>query len=729
MHESARTTYKATRTGRASQWLQRRSKNRIRNWLYSAGPSHVPLTTCLRCGASFEGMYCPLCGTPARSGASAETRFGGDVPCARCGTVYAGNFCPNCGWPRAAGIRLQPPPPTHAGLSALSVLWTIALVLFVVFALLDFAGLLIGPSFVVPGIQSIASGETVNANVTSGNADWTFQALSGGPASGSWSAGGGPGGPSDAHLSMTLGANQSGMWYQPFRISGSGPYGGSVSLDAVVQTAGSLHGELVVAVEGTATGLDLANAVAVLFDNGTAGRTTTPAFDVSAALPSPGLYYLKIAFLATGATSTVTVGIDNAYLHWATDEFVVFYLPLPLPTVLAYSQNPLLFLGWYVFLVVAILAAAAYYLLRERRVLAQAFGAPLADVSARLRSRGAWVAIAQVWMAVSFVQIAIILALEAVGVPATSPIGQPTAASAWGFLYELANASVYEEVVFRALLIGLPLALGSFVSRLAHANGSRRTDSQASSERRYLLGSLRYLAGGNLRRSSSRQALLGAWILLFASAVVFGVAHAPSWGSWKIVPAMVAGLAFGYLFLRHGIAAAVLGHFVNDYASALTYENVGGMTFQVIFSLLFLALIAAGAGFFVWYLRYAWENLRELASRYGAHVVRQPAATTQMPVTPPPTAVYGPPIVLPPPTSGATGAPPAVSAADRPPPAAGPPPSSARDMLGIPPGYVPTYHPPPYGFPPVRFQCPSCGWVEAKYSQGRFTCLRCGRTT
>jgi ribosomal protein S27AE len=36
--------------------------------------------------------------------------------------------------------------------------------------------------------------------------------------------------------------------------------------------------------------------------------------------------------------------------------------------------------------------------------------------------------------------------------------------------------------------------------------------------------------------------------------------------------------------------------------------------------------------------------------------------------------------------------------------------------------------PPPYGYPPVRFQCPYCGWVEARYESSRFTCTRCGRT-
>ena len=688
------------------------------------------MTTCLRCGASFEGRYCPFCGTPAGgSGLSAAAAPGG-VPCVRCGTVYAGNFCPTCGWPRAAGLYPQPLPASRPGRSVLSVLWTVALALFVVFALLDFAGLLLSPTFVIPGIQDIASGQTANANLTSGNAYWTFQSLPVGSATGTWSAGGGPAGASDPFLSMSLapGTNHEGMWYQPFRVSGSGPYGGSVSLDVLVQTSGALQGELIVSVDNSPSGLSPTGAVATLTFNGSSAWSATPAFDNLSALAAPGLYYLKVGFLAQNATSTVTVGVDNVSLHWGTDEFVILYLPLPLPTALAYSQDPALFLGWYLLLVAAIVFAGLFFVIRDRRSLARAFRAPLADVSTRLRSMGAWIAIAQAWMAVTFVQIAIILVVEILGYPVTSPVGAPTATNAWGYLYELANASVYEELVFRALLIGVPLALGSFVSRAIRINASAGAGHSPSTARRYLLGSFRYLAGGNLRQTSSRQALLAGWIFLFASAAIFGVDHAPSWGLWKVIPAMAAGLAFGYLFLRHGIGAAILGHFVNDYASALTYENVGGVGFQVLSSLLFLALVAAGAGFFLWYVRYGWQHLQDLRARYGTHVVRQPAATAPGPAMPPPTQVYGPPIVLPPPPEAIRGPPPpapGLPGAS----AGGPPQQGSRNPLAIPAGYIPSYHPPPYGFPPVRFQCPSCGWVEAKYDHGHFTCLRCGRTT
>jgi len=49
--------------------------------------------------------------------------------------------------------------------------------------------------------------------------------------------------------------------------------------------------------------------------------------------------------------------------------------------------------------------------------------------------------------------------------------------------------------------------------------------------------------------------------------------------------------------LRHGVGAAILAHFVNDYALSLTYEAIGASRSRRFLSLLFLGLAIAGAGF------------------------------------------------------------------------------------------------------------------------------------
>ncbi len=652
---------------------------------------------CLRCGAVFEGNFCPVCGTPAPPSTAARAApapaYRGTCP--RCGTVFVGNYCSRCGLP--AGWMAYAPPRSTAGRSFLSVLWTISVAGFLILVALNLAGLFLGPPLVAAGIQGIASGQTANPTLATDSSGWTFVALSGNASGTHVASGGNP----DGYLEMTLGSGTSvrGMWTQALTVTGSTPFFVDLNLDANVRTTGVLSGRLVAALDPAPGTPDYANAVTVeTYDASAAAWTHAPGADLSERVSATGTYYVKIAFLADVNGGTTTVGLDNIHLRWITDAAVIFYLPLPSLPLLYVSQDPALFLAYYGFLVVVITAACLYYTVRERKLFLAALFAPFEQIGARLRSMSTWVAIAQTWLAVTFVQVAIILILEAIGPPPSSPI-TATAGNVWVLLFELANASVYEELVFRALLMGVPLALGSLAF---NAGLAQRRTPQGGSARR----SLRYLVGGNLRATSPREALLAAWVLLFASSALFGLAHAPGWGWWKVVPAMVAGLGFGYLFLRHGVAAAIIAHFATDYVSALSWEGVGGESLDILVGLLFLFLAIPGSGFLAWYVMYAFGQARDLWRRFTSRPVRQPASMGGGQVPPP--AAYTPP-----------------------PPAWPAPPQAAavlRDPNQVPREYAPTYRPPVYGYPPVRFQCPSCGWVEATYDNGHFTCRRCGRT-
>lgn len=674
---------------------------------------------CPRCGAVFEGNFCPVCGTPApRSNPPLAPPAPAYGSCPRCGAVFIGNFCPRCGLP--AGAIQYGPAPSSAPRTILSVLWTLALAGFLILVALNLIGLFVGPSFVLPGIRGITSGQSTNPDFAAGGADWTFVAISP-SASGTYVA---TGGNTDGYLEMTFPPSTSlaAMWTQRLSFTGSAPYGIRLDLDVIVQTLGTapLGGRLVATIDPFAGSPNFANVTTVGWYNATtAGWTPASTVDLSERVSTAGTYYLKIAFLADPNAATVTVGLDNVRLAWVTDAAVFFYLPLPnLPSVFV-SQDPTLFIAYYVFLVAAITLACLYYALRESRLFVATILAPVDRIGTRLRSMSAWVAITQSWLAVTFVQVAIVLLLTAIGPPPSSPIS-PTAGNTWVLLFELANASVYEELVFRALLIGAPMALGSLLMSVATG---RRTAIGGSP----LAHAARYLAGGNLRATSSKEALLAGWVLLFGSSTVFGLAHAPGWGWWKVVPAMIAGLAFGYLFLRHGIGAAIIAHFVSDYTSSLTYEGVGGITLSLFTDLLFLGLAIAGAGFLLWYVIDAWGHARDLWRRFTGHRVLQPAPAVPVP---PPGTTYAPRPWTPPaspPSTAFPGTPSPLWQPIPPPPQAPPPPTAIRDSSVIPREYVPSYHPPPYGFPPVRFQCPSCGWVEAKYENRHFTCLRCGR--
>src|SRR5438309_2079285 len=562
---------------------------------------------CVRCGATFEGRFCPRCGAPAMAaapGAPAPQAAPMGWPCPRCGTLFRGNFCPRCGLPTAAWAY-RPPAAPSGGRTVLSILWTIALVGFIIFVITDFAALVAAPAYVVPGIQTIGSGQTVNNGFDFGAGNWTFDPLGTGSVGTYRGAGGNPGG----FLEMALPSSGArGYWWQAFRVDGSVPFTGAVHLD--IDIAGGLtSGRLVVAVDSANSPPDPRIAITLVEFTGTTSWTAMPRLLADDRLTEPGVYYLKIAFFADSATNTVSVGFDNVRLAWTTDAAVVVYLPSPAPFVLFFTQDKTLFISYFAFLAAVIFLAAGYHLIRERREAWNAFRAPLEAIGTRLKSRSAWIALGQVWMAVTFFQVVFYYLVIAAGINPSSPVN-PTPQSAWFWLYELLNAGVYEEFAFRILLIGLPMAIGSVVLRIIEVN-----------------------RGGT--------------------------------GS--------------------GPGAAM-----------------------------------AGAGFFAWYAIVAWRNFRGLIDRF-----RPPTRGVAIPG---PSAPYfstlTPPVATPP----DPGQPPPSAQMWPVTPSVGPPAVAAGNASRIPREYTPSYVPPPYGYPPVRFQCPYCAWVEAKYDAGRFTCTRCGRT-
>lgn len=618
--------------------------------------------------------------------------------------------------PYAAPPILRPP---WSGLRAfLSVLWTLTLVGFFLFIALNFIGLVLSPAYVAPGIEGIAPGQNANQDLTAGSANWTFGPLGFAGTTGTYNASGGN---PDGALQMTLpaGTDVGGEWVEAVQLVGSAPWIAEVHLDYFLQTSSAVTGRIVVSVESTPSGLDLANAANQTWVNASTSWTSTKRIDVSASINESGTYYLKVGYLAASNAGTTEVRFDNIHMGWTTDAAFYLYLPLPLPELLYLlyrSQDPAQFLAYFVFIVAAILAAAVWYTWRDRRLTARALTAPLGAIGTRLRSMSGWVAVAQVWCATMFFQYALILILAAAGAPPSSPFSQ-TSTNAWVLLFDYSAASVFEEIAFRAFLIGLPMAAGALILRAVQARRNPPAG-PGGGARSHVLGGLRYLWGGQLRKESPREAQLAAWILVLASSVFFGLAHAPGWGWWKVLPAFVVGIGMGYLFVRHGLGAAILLHFATDGSLALSLEGVGGLGVLIVSDLLFLGLAVAGAGFFAWYILYGWEEFRDLRARFGSRIVRQPAGASPVPGMPPaPSAGVSYPL---PPTNYA----PSVPVWTQQQPVTPIP----RNPNLFPQGYAPTYRPAPYGYPPVRFQCPFCGWVEAKYENRRFTCLRCGRT-
>jgi len=177
---------------------------------------------CARCGEIFEGRFCPRCGAPAPMTSPPSAAPQGQVgwPCPRCGTLFAGNFCPRCGLPR--GAWAPRPAPASSARPILTILWTLAIAGFVLFAITDFAGLAVSPSLVVPNIQGMRSDQTVNSGMDF-NGNWTFDQWGTASSPSYQASGGNP----DGFIEMTLfGTGDRGYFWQAFNVSGSRPYTG-----------------------------------------------------------------------------------------------------------------------------------------------------------------------------------------------------------------------------------------------------------------------------------------------------------------------------------------------------------------------------------------------------------------------------------------------------------------------------------------------------------------------
>ncbi|HID73988.1 MAG TPA: CPBP family intramembrane metalloprotease [Thermoplasmata archaeon] len=182
-----------------------------------------------------------------------------------------------------------------------------------------------------------------------------------------------------------------------------------------------------------------------------------------------------------------------------------------------------------------------------------------------------------------------IICLHAVGISMRTPDFESM--PDWELLFILANASVYEEGITRVLMIGLPLLVVDILRRRWHPVR-------------------RYIVGGGLPLDTP------ALVLLAASSTVFALAHVvEGWDVWKFPPTLLAGLMFGVLFLRRGLHASIMFHFMIDYLAVSPMLNLP--TAYIVSMALVQALLVLSALPLGLYLthRYALMCLRAIRLR------------------------------------------------------------------------------------------------------------------
>ncbi|WP_455393119.1 CPBP family intramembrane glutamic endopeptidase [[Eubacterium] cellulosolvens] len=270
------------------------------------------------------------------------------------------------------------------------------------------------------------------------------------------------------------------------------------------------------------------------------------------------------------------IGIHaRGYYHsW---DYLFFSLPIP-PFLFVL---PFVLTGWslfafYILIALAIILSNMYLFKSSfKNVIGQLKAAAAKGRAPMMESKNSMIMLAQLFLAVFSFSWIFYQVLSFAQVPTRTP--DFSSLSTWLYIYNLTSAAVYEEVISRVLLIGLPLFI-------IHA----------------LIGKLKrpkfkYLLGGGFETNK-----LTIFLIIFSS-LTFGLAHAPGWDYWKVIPTFISGFALGYLFVRKGIFAAILLHFsINFLTIPLKLLNYP-LVLNLIYFFIIMLFIGVGIIYFGYY--------------------------------------------------------------------------------------------------------------------------------
>jgi hypothetical protein len=236
-------------------------------------------------------------------------------------------------------------------------------------------------------------------------------------------------------------------------------------------------------------------------------------------------------------------------------------------------------LAWYIFIVASIIISIFWLLKSEGTEFVRIFINSVKKVNPPpMKLKNSIVIIFQLFFAVIFFDMLVVFILTITGTLPTGPTVtvQP---ELWEWFFGLANASVAEEIFTKTIFIGIPLLIFDVIAR--------RPKNKIH----------RYFIGGGFKIEYV------TIILIVFSSVLFGVAHYPSWGLWKVIPTFVSGLAFGYLYVKKGIHTSIILHFLFDYLAMLEIFFINNQQVYIVIAffiiIIMLFWIVSGSIYFM----------------------------------------------------------------------------------------------------------------------------------
>jgi hypothetical protein len=279
--------------------------------------------------------------------------------------------------------------------------------------------------------------------------------------------------------------------------------------------------------------------------------------------------------------------IPTVGAHWAEIQALPFII-VPYPVALVQLEGYAAAAYW-VFLVVAFFMALVWFIWPERHKLKDLVYDTLPFVRAPSRSnKTTFVIVAQMFFAILFFDTVYYFFIETGGAAPSTPDFPP---ELWRNLFEFLNASVWEEIAARILLIGAPFLVILLIKSLGDGTFNEKTQDPNKAFRRVL----RILAGGH---GEFTPITVG---LIVFSALMFGFAHAPGWDLWKVVPTAISGLGFGYIYVKKGVHGAILLHFSFDYLGMAEQFLPSNSSTDAALTLIIILWALAGLVYFIYY--------------------------------------------------------------------------------------------------------------------------------
>jgi len=162
-----------------------------------------------------------------------------------------------------------------------------------------------------------------------------------------------------------------------------------------------------------------------------------------------------------------------------------------------------------------------------------------------------------------------------VGGPSVPGNGAPGEFREFQFFLEVSYAPIVEEIGFRIIPLGVFLVVYFFLvrSQIRSQGDGCSWKSVAISpfypdKAKRDCGLASVDSAGLLRGIS-----VGEWVVIFATAVVFGLAHYPfgQWGPAKFASATLVGVVLGVVYLAYGFVAPILLHWFFNYYFNIFY--------------------------------------------------------------------------------------------------------------------------------------------------------------